>query len=558
MTWELDLLKILPAFCAGVLATGFLMFLYLHLNTKRNLYLSITLLSVIGLVFTGAELLVIFFGITLDRFVPAVQFYRISQLAGSYFLIAIPFFLEQILEMGPVFKRINRTLTWVGIVAAGAITVVAFVEPNLFVSVTHVPMALGDGLADVARGKTGIVYTIRDLLLTPYGLYAIGAIAFDMIRYYRFQYLLSILIAMTAAIYFAADDVIHVYTGVHIGPFPDVEYLRTPVGITIFVLVSMVQVFKGFIDQSREVEATNAIMKWSQDRLEATNAGLSRFVPTEFIDALGKREITDVQFGDHVEREMTILFADIRSFTPLTETMSPQETFEFINSYLKEMTPIIKTHGGFIDKFIGDAIMAIFPDSSDDAVAAAIEMQKTLQDFNATRREDGKAPIRIGIGVHTGEMMLGTVGDENRMDGTVISDAVNLSSRIESITKHYGLRIAISERTFINLKDANEYSFRFIGKVRVKGKRDSVSVFEIFDGDPPDLLEQKRRAQAHFERGVAAYFLKRYDEAIEMFRNVLEIMPEDTAAKVYLKGLTRTRRNGHSKKPALSSVDESG
>lgn len=554
MTWEVDLLKILPAFCAGVLATGFLMFLYLHLNTKQQLYLSITLLSVIGLVFTAAEFLVVLASLTWDRPGVALQFYRIAQLAGSYFLIAIPFFLEQILEMGPAFKRLNRILTWIGIAAAGAITLVAFAFPDLFVSVTTIWSA--ESAPTVVRGRTGVVYTVRDILLAPYGLYAIGAIAFDMIRYFRFNVLLSILIAMTAAVYFAADDVIHSYTAVHIGPFPNVEYLRTPIGVTVFVLVSMVQVFKGFIDQSREVEATNAILKWSQDRLEATNAGLSRFVPTEFIDALGKREITDVQFGDHVEREMTILFSDIRSFTPLSESMSPQETFDFVNSYLKVMTPIIKAHGGFIDKFIGDAIMAIFPDSSDDAVVAAIEMQKTIQEFNASREAEGKVPIRIGIGVHTGEMMLGTVGDENRMDGTVISDAVNLSSRIESITKHYGLRIAISERTFINLADANAYSFRFIGKVRVKGKRDSVSVFEIFDGDPPDLLEQKRRAQAHFERGVASYFLKRFQESAEMFEKVLEIMPQDTAARVYLKGLKRSGIHTDADRSTVASVEE--
>lgn len=554
MTWELDLLKMLPAFCAGVLATGFLMFLYLHINTKEQLYLSITLLSVIGLVFTTAEFLVILLDLTFNRPEAARQFYRIAQLAGSYFLIAIPFFLEQILEMGRAFKRLNRILAWIGVAVAAAMTVVAFAFPDLFVSVRTVQPA-GE-LGAVIRGQTGVVYVVRDILLAPYGLYAIGAIAFDMIRYYRFNVLLSILIAMIAAIYFAADDVIHSYTGVHIGPFPNVEYLRTPIGITIFVLISMVQVFKGFIDQSREVEATNAILKWSQDRLEATNAGLSRFVPTEFIDALGKREITDVQFGDHVEREMTILFSDIRSFTPLSESMSPQETFDFVNSYLKVMTPIIKEHGGFIDKFIGDAIMAIFPDSSDDAVIAAIEMQKTLQEFNASREVEGKVPIRIGIGVHTGEMMLGTVGDENRMDGTVISDAVNLSSRIESITKHYGLRIAISERTFINLADANAYSFRFIGKVRVKGKRDSVSVFEIFDGDPPDLLEQKRRAQAHFERGVASYFLKRFEESAEMFEKVLEIMPQDTAARVYLKGLKRSGVRTSADQSTVASVDE--
>jgi len=166
---------------------------------------------------------------------------------------------------------------------------------------------------------------------------------------------------------------------------------------------------------------------------------------------------------------MTTMFADIRGFTTLSETMTPQENFKFINGYLTQMEPIIDKYNGFIDKYIGDAIMALFPTCADDAVQAAIAMLKKLVDYNQGRQRAGYQLINIGIGIHTGPLMLGTVGGQNRMDGTVISDAVNLASRVEGLTKIYGTPLLITEQTYSSLTDVSQYHIRVIDCVTVKG-----------------------------------------------------------------------------------------
>lgn len=164
--------------------------------------------------------------------------------------------------------------------------------------------------------------------------------------------------------------------------------------------------------------------------LKVTKEAFSRFVPREFLSLLNKKNVVDVQLGDQIEKEMTVLFSDIRGFTSLSEKMTPQENFNFINAYLSQMAPIIAQHHGFIDKYIGDAIMALFPTDAEEALNASIAMLKTLTTYNKILQKNNLAPINIGIGLNTGRLMLGTVGGKNRMDGTVISDAVNLASRI--------------------------------------------------------------------------------------------------------------------------------
>jgi two-component system sensor histidine kinase ChiS len=215
-----------------------------------------------------------------------------------------------------------------------------------------------------------------------------------------------------------------------------------------------------------------------KERLYQLNKAYERFVPHEFLSLLN-RSIVDVQLGDQVEKEMTILFSDIRGFTSLSEKMTPQETFNFINSYLNQMAPIIDQHHGFIDKYIGDAIMALFPTHADDAVEAAIAMIEKLDEYNDGRKKAGYLPIQIGIGLNTGKLMLGTVGDKDRMDGTVVSDAVNLASRIEEMTKNYDASLLISESTYSALTHSDRYSVRTRDRVEVKGKSEPVTVYEI-------------------------------------------------------------------------------
>lgn len=269
-------------------------------------------------------------------------------------------------------------------------------------------------------------------------------------------------------------------------------------------------------------------------RISQMNEAYSRFVPNQFLEFLGKENFVDIQLGDQVQKEMTVLFSDIRGFTELSEELTPKENFDFINHYLGYMEPVIRRNNGFIDKFIGDSIMALFHESVDDALDAAIEMRKTLQQFNSDRIDLGQVPIDSGIGIHTGNLMLGVVGGEGRIDGTVISDAVNLASRLEGLTKVYKTSIIISEDSLIKLNNPGRYNFRFLDIARVKGKKEAVYIFEVLDGEPEEMRILKTGTKALFGKGIEAYKNREFKEALEIFTEVVKINPLDAAAAFYI------------------------
>ncbi|MBM9578740.1 GAF domain-containing protein [Leptospira sp. 201903070] len=224
------------------------------------------------------------------------------------------------------------------------------------------------------------------------------------------------------------------------------------------------------------VAIENAAAYHTQQQL---SEAYSRFVPKETLALLSKRSILETQLADQTEGLMTIMFSDIRGFTTLSEKMTPSENFRFINDYLGMIAPVIREHHGFIDKFIGDAIMAIFPTRAEDAVEAALAMRKTLRKFNEIRKSQEQEEIDIGIGIHTGHLMLGIIGHENRMECTVIGDSVNLASRIEGLTKQFGCPIVASEVTIASLKDPTQFPHEFIDEVTVKGKSQAVKIYKI-------------------------------------------------------------------------------
>lgn len=265
------------------------------------------------------------------------------------------------------------------------------------------------------------------------------------------------------------------------------------------------------------------------------NEALSRFVPCQFLQLLEKDSIIDIQLGDEVELEMSVLFSDIRNFTTLSETMTPEDNFKFINAYLSQMEPAIIEHQGFIDKYMGDGIMALFSGSADDALRAGISMLQRLAKYNQNRVNSGYLPLKIGIGINTGSLMLGTVGGRHRMDTTVISDHVNLASRLENLTKEYGVSLFMTHYTFARLQNPTEYNLRFIEQVKVKGKSKAVAVFEVFDGDEPNLKQSKLATKTMFEQGLFLYYQRQMQQAAQHFEVVLEMNPRDTVAQLYLR-----------------------
>lgn len=196
--------------------------------------------------------------------------------------------------------------------------------------------------------------------------------------------------------------------------------------------------------------------------LTELNEANSRFVPHDFLQILGKTSLKELKLGDQIATKMTILFADIRDYTTLSEKISPEENFKFINAFLGRMGPIIQENGGFICQYMGDGIMALFKENHEQAIKAAFEMQKGIQRYNRQRFAQNREAIRLGIGLNTGQLMLGVIGDKNRYESSVISDAVNTASRMEGLTKVFGCSVIMSEKTLQEALLGDNFQFNVV------------------------------------------------------------------------------------------------
>ncbi len=263
-------------------------------------------------------------------------------------------------------------------------------------------------------------------------------------------------------------------------------------------------------------------------RVKRMADSFSRFVPHEFLDLLGRDDLVDVAMGDQTRLELTIVFSDIRGFTTLSEKLSPEETFAFVNAYLAFAAPVIRRNGGFIDKYIGDAIMALFPRSPQDAIQAGIELQLAAAAFNLAPPIKLPGPIAVGVGVHTGSVMLGTTGFDDRLDCTVIADAVNLASRLEGLTKYYGSRLICSADALAKVPSPPAH--RLVDRVRVKGKSDPVILFDIYAADEPETRALKHGTRHDFAAALNAYTTGNLDAADVLLAAVIERHPTDLAA----------------------------
>jgi adenylate cyclase len=205
----------------------------------------------------------------------------------------------------------------------------------------------------------------------------------------------------------------------------------------------------------------------------------SRFVPMELMQTIGYKNILEAKLSDQKEQEMTVMFVDIRNFTGMSEKMTPEENFRFLNDYLHFIAPTIEQNNGFIDKYMGDAIMAIFPQDPLDAIKASLQMEAKLSEFNHSISAYQVEEVSFGIGIHTGRLIAGIIGFKNRLEGTVIGDSVNTASRIEGLTKKYPHRILISENAIDLCCKEMPYEFIFVDEVQVKGRVEKIKVYSI-------------------------------------------------------------------------------
>jgi class 3 adenylate cyclase len=274
--------------------------------------------------------------------------------------------------------------------------------------------------------------------------------------------------------------------------------------------------------------------KQANEELVRTNTIFGRFVPYQFMKLLNKENISDIRFGDQIQKNMTIMFADVRSFTKLSESMTPQETFDFLNSLLKFIGPTIRNYGGYIDKYIGDAVMSIFPDRPDDAIIASVEIQKLFDLYNEERAKQKLPPVYMGIGINTGDVIAGIIGEEERMQETVISDAVNLASRLEELTKDYGSSIIVSEESIQQLAIPDRFKYRFLDQIQVRGKILPLNIYEILDAEDELVQALKYEMREEYRHGWDLYVDGQIEGAIKTFYDITQKNTRDRAARFLL------------------------
>jgi adenylate cyclase len=275
-------------------------------------------------------------------------------------------------------------------------------------------------------------------------------------------------------------------------------------------------------------------------------SSLSRVMSKEVAERMLSGDADMVLGG--VRQDVSILFSDIRSYTTLTEGADAHEIVEMLNEYFTYMVDCVFDNGGILDKFIGDAIMAVFgapfakPDEDPaNAVRAALDMRRQLAAYNEARLRAGKRPIDTGVGISSGEVVCGYIGSEKRMEYTAIGDGVNLASRLEGATKQYGAPIMISEYT--RERVGSRFVTRELDNIRVKGKKRPVQIFEVLaEAGTPAAAQASRLLELH-ETAMDLYRRRHWSEALAAFAAGREAIPSDTAFGLYVDRCRHFLRN---------------
>ncbi|TGK12557.1 adenylate/guanylate cyclase domain-containing protein [Leptospira fletcheri] len=322
-------------------------------------------------------------------------------------------------------------------------------------------------------------------------------------------------------------DAIYKIVGIH---YP---YFKIAYSVFIIVIISLL--VSRYVSLYKESQMLNLEISRQRD-------AFYRFVPSDFISILDKKSPVEIKIGDSKEKTMTVFFADLRGYTTVSEKLAPEENIKYLNRYLSAFEDRIYKNAGFVDKYIGDAILALFSDhseraekekfnSADNALQSAIEMVRLTGSIGG----DMTGPADLGIGINTGTLILGTVGSDRRIDTTVVGDTVNLSSRVQNLTAFYKTKILITHHTFLRLNLLSEVRAREIDTVIVKGKTQPVILYEVYEGDPPELADWKDSVKSKLNEGIILYKVGDFKSAFAIFRELYKKKPLDSVVRLYAK-----------------------
>lgn len=318
------------------------------------------------------------------------------------------------------------------------------------------------------------------------------------------------------------------------GKFEGAIYMENSLATGVFT-EDRIEIIKLLAAQV-SISIENAKLYEDQLRLIAAQR---RFVPSQFLESLDHRDIATVDLGEHVAKKMSVMFADLRGFTPLSERLDPRTIIEILNRYFVSMEPAITQAGGFIDSFAGDEIKALFDGSADAAVRGGVAMWRALEAFNVASRDLGHPELMMGIGINTGPVLLGTVGGHNRIQCSVIGDVVNLASRIEQLTKVYRARVLIGEHTLNSLTDPEAFAIRLVDRVAVKGKNVAVALYEVLDAETPERRRAKLATREQLTSAMAQYCARDFKGAWAAFEQLAHADPEDAVPALFAERCVR-------------------
>ncbi|MGL1935634.1 MAG: adenylate/guanylate cyclase domain-containing protein [Fibrobacterales bacterium] len=287
-----------------------------------------------------------------------------------------------------------------------------------------------------------------------------------------------------------------------------------------------------------ELKSTKHLLAESE-KITALTRVFEKFVPKQFLSRISEGGIDRIQFGRAKTEFLTVLFSDIRNFTSISEKYSPQELLDQLNSHFRKISSIIHEHNGFVDKFIGDEVMALFEgnnsDTSYEAVISAIKIQNAQYVYNKWAVQHDLEEFRVGVAIHGGEVVVGTVGSEDRMDSTVLGDVVNVGARLESLTSYYGVDIIVSSNIYNSLVGTYEnLIFRELDLVVVKGKSKPELIYEVIGGGGKEALKLKKELLEIYEKALRLYQRGKWIMAIDVFNECLQIYPDDSVSKIYI------------------------
>ncbi len=277
------------------------------------------------------------------------------------------------------------------------------------------------------------------------------------------------------------------------------------------------------------LEKINYNYKSSENLLRKTNLETKKFIPKQILKFLGKKSITELEIGNQIQKKATTLFCDLISSSSMSKTLSLEENFNFVNSYLNVISPIVRRHDGFIDKYLGDGTLAVFK-RPESAIECAHSITKAIQTKNSSHKN--LPLIETKISINTGELIFGIVGEEERKSPTIVSDVVNLASKMEDINKFLGTRVLISKETLNSLPSKYVFAYRHVGSMQID-KENSMAIFESLENYKKGKKEKLIKLKSVFENGVRSYNSSKFKQAKDFFQEILKQVSDDKPAYVY-------------------------